>query len=60
MELYENSPDEYVQKLHKWFTAEQAEQGRAKAKKYIWATMYHLKVTSFALSPRALVLNGLN
>jgi hypothetical protein len=44
LEIYENSPDEYVQKLHKWFTAEQAEEGRAKAKKY-WATMYHLKVT---------------
>jgi hypothetical protein len=34
LEIYENSPDEYVQKLHKWFTAEQAE-GRAKAKKVL-------------------------
>jgi hypothetical protein len=30
--------------IHTWFTATQAEEGRAKAKRF-WATMYDLKVT---------------
>ena len=42
MEIYEDNPHKYVQELQNWFTAEEAEDGRAKQKNFD----HHVTLTS--------------